>query len=98
MLTFLEFESHSVREEWTLSTNLECPTVHRSGRPYFFSWMDNANSFQVESLASAKLKDIKSSTESIDTQPVIGSKVPTTVEDFEALNTRVIRNNAEDGE
>ncbi|MFA7282174.1 MAG: MMPL family transporter [Sterolibacterium sp.] len=54
--------------------------------------VDGVNSFQIISLASNKLKEIKSSTESIDVQPVMGGDVPTTAEDLEALKNTVLNN------
>lgn len=52
--------------------------------------IDGANPFQVISLASNKLKDIKSSTDSIETRPVMGNEVPTTREALEELKNSVL--------
>jgi len=46
--------------------------------------------FQIISLASNKLKDIKSSTDVIETSPVMWPNVPTTAEGLEALKSTVL--------
>ncbi|MFY9327598.1 MAG: efflux RND transporter permease subunit [Georgfuchsia sp.] len=54
--------------------------------------VNGVNSFQIISLASNKLKEIKASTDSIDVQPVMGGNVPTTAEGLEALKNTVLNN------
>ncbi|CAI10718.1 hypothetical protein, putative transport protein (plasmid) [Aromatoleum aromaticum EbN1] len=48
------------------------------------------NPFQVISLASNKLKDITSSTDSIEIRPLMGSEVPRTQEELDALKDSVL--------
>jgi predicted RND superfamily exporter protein len=50
------------------------------------------NQFQVISLASKKLKEVSSSTEGIDIQPLMFPDVPTTAEGVAALRESVLRN------
>jgi predicted RND superfamily exporter protein len=54
--------------------------------------VDGANQFQVISLAAKKLKEVRSSTEGIDIQPLMWPKVPTTDEGVARLRDAVLRN------
>jgi predicted RND superfamily exporter protein len=52
--------------------------------------VDGANPFQILSLASSKLKDIKSSTDAIETKPVMFPDVPKSAAEMDALKSKVL--------
>ena len=54
--------------------------------------VDGVNSTQIISLASKKLKEIKSSTDVIETRPVMWPDVPKTPQEMDALRTSVLNN------
>lgn len=54
--------------------------------------VDGVNPFQVVSLASKKLREIRASTDAIESRPVMWPNVPQTQEEMEVLKTAVLNN------
>lgn len=54
--------------------------------------VDGVNPFQIVSLASKKLREIRASTDAIESRPVMWPNVPQTPEEMEVLKTAVLNN------
>lgn len=54
--------------------------------------VDGVNPFQIISLASKKLREVKASTDSIETKPVMWPDVPQSKEELDVLKTSVLNN------
>lgn len=75
-------------KEGTIFTTPTLEKVRRISRA--LQTVKGVNQFQVVSLASKKLKEVRSSTEEIATRPLMWPDVPNTTEDLEQLRLSVI--------